>query len=101
MKTISPFTLLVLCSVAISACHPTSSQKSPEEGISDNTLTLGHVTVTAIQDNAKPRVMPRTLFPDASDSLFTALNLSEGVPAPTIVFRAQTDNRSLIFDTAK
>ena len=89
MKTFSLFTLLALCSIAISACHPTSSQKSSEEGISGNTLTLGPVTVTAIQDNAKPRVMPRTLFPDASDSLFTVLNLSEGVPASISVFWAQ------------
>lgn len=99
MKTFSLFTLLALCSIAISACHPTSSQKSSEEGISGNTLTLGPVTVTAIQDNAKPRVMPRTLFPDASDSLFTVLNLSEGVPASISVFWAQTDTCSILFDT--
>lgn len=99
MKSMRFHTMIALCCIAMAACNPSSSQKQTSDSKSNGTLTLGPITVTAIQDNAKPRIMPRTLFPDASDSLFTALNLSEGVPASISVFWAQTDTCSILFDT--
>lgn len=37
------------------------------------TLQLNSVKVTWIQDNAKEHLMPRTIFPDASDALIISM----------------------------
>lgn len=50
------------------------------------TLTLDGMKVTWIRDNASPRLMPRTLFPDATDALMDSLSLQEGIPASVSTF---------------
>ena len=55
--------------------------------------------VTWIRDNAGPRLMERSLFPDAPDSLITALGLDDGIPASMSAFLVKKDGNLLLFDT--
>ena len=50
------------------------------------TLQLDGVKVTWIQDNAKERLMERTLFADASDELIDSLKLADGIPSSMSTF---------------
>lgn len=63
------------------------------------TLQLDEVKVTWIQDNAQERLMERTLFADASDSLIASLNLQNGIPSSMSTFLVETDGISILFDT--
>lgn len=58
------------------------------------------VEIIPIQDNPHPHVMARALFPDAPDSLMTALNLQEGVPASVCAFLVKTQGKTILFDAA-
>lgn len=53
-----------------------------------------------IQDNLSPRMMGRTLFPDAPDSLIAELGLEEGIPASVSAFLIKTDGNEILFDAA-
>ena len=53
-----------------------------------------------IQDNLSPRMMGRTLFPDAPDSLITEPGLEEGIPASVSAFLVKTDGKEILFDAA-
>jgi glyoxylase-like metal-dependent hydrolase (beta-lactamase superfamily II) len=55
-------------------------------------------TVTWIQDNQGEKLNPRSLFSDASDSLFASLNLPDGIPASVSVFLLQVDGKNILFD---
>lgn len=63
------------------------------------TLTLDGMKVTWIRDNASPRLMPRTLFPDATDALMDSLSLQEGIPASVSTFLIECDGKRMLFDT--
>lgn len=63
------------------------------------TLTLDGMKVTWIRDNAQARLMPRTLFPDASDALIDSLSLQNGVPASISTFLVEKDGVRMLFDT--
>lgn len=63
------------------------------------TLTLDGMKVTWIRDNAQARLMPRTLFPDASDALIDSLSLQNGVPASISTFLVEKDGICMLFDT--
>lgn len=60
----------------------------------------GHVEIFPIQDNAKPRVMGRALFAEASDSLIQELGLEDGVPSSVCAFLVKTDGKEILFDAA-
>ncbi len=53
-----------------------------------------------IQDNLSPRMMGRTLFPDAPDSLIAELGLEEGIPASVSAFPVKTGGNEILFDAA-
>ena len=53
-----------------------------------------------IQDNLSPRMMGRTLFPDAPDGLIAELGLEEGIPASVSAFLVKTDGKEILFDAA-
>lgn len=55
-------------------------------------------SVTWIQDNQGEKLNPRSLFSDASDSLFASLNLPEGIPASVSTFLLQIDGKNILFD---
>ncbi|MBR4784481.1 MAG: MBL fold metallo-hydrolase [Fibrobacter sp.] len=63
------------------------------------TLVLGNgAIVTWIQDNVGEKYMPRSLFSDASDSLFNSLNKPEGLPASVGTFLVRVDGANILFD---
>ena len=64
------------------------------------TLQLDEVKVTWIQDNAKERLMERTLFADADDSLIESLKLQGGIPSSMSAFLVETGGIRILFDTA-
>ena len=55
-------------------------------------------SVTWIQDNQGEKLNPRSLFSDASDSLFASLNLPDGIPASVSTFLLQIDGKNILFD---
>lgn len=63
------------------------------------TLQLDEVKVTWIQDNAKKRLMERTLFADADDSLIESLKLQSGIPSSMSAFLVETGGIRILFDT--
>lgn len=76
--------LLSLLACAVTACS--SGQNDYE--------------IFPIQDNLSPRMMGRTLFPDAPDSLIAELGLEEGIPASVSAFLVKTDGNEILFDAA-
>lgn len=58
------------------------------------------VEIIPIQDNPNPRVMSRSLFADAPDSLFSALGLQEGIPSSVCAFLVRTQGKNVLFDAA-
>ena len=71
----------------------------PQSIESTKTVTLANgTTVTWIQDNQGDKLNPRSLFSDASDSLFASVNLPEGIPASVSTFLAKVDGDYILFD---
>ena len=63
------------------------------------TLTLANgASVTWIQDNDGEKLMPRTLFSDASDSLYNSLNMPDDIPASVSTFLVKVDGQYILFD---
>ena len=67
------------------------------EGTKTITLSNG-ATVTWIQDNEGEKLNPRSLFSDASDSLYNSLNMPEGIPASVSTFLVKVDGQYILFD---
>ena len=67
------------------------------EGTKTVTLANG-ASVTWIQDNDGEKLMPRTLFSDASDSLYNSLNMPDGIPASVSTFLVKVDGKYILFD---
>lgn len=63
------------------------------------TCVLDGVKATWIRDNGPARLMPRTLFPDASDELIKSLSLENGIPASISTFLVESDGIRILFDT--
>ncbi len=75
-----------------------STNKLPAvEGTKTVALANG-ATVTWIQDNEGEKLNPRSLFSDASDSLFESLNMPAGIPATVSTFLVQTNSDYILFD---
>lgn len=67
------------------------------EGTKTITLSNG-ATVTWIQDNEDEKLNPRSLFSDASDSLYNSLNMPDGIPASVSTFLVKVDGKYILFD---
>ena len=81
-----------------------NSETLAETGMhdADGTLTItlaNGATVTWIQDNEGEKLMPRSLFSDASDSLYGSLNMPAGIPASVSTFLMKIDGQFILFDT--
>lgn len=63
------------------------------------TVQVGDISVTWIQDNAEEKLMPVSLFPDASPELIDSLSLQAGIPSTISVFLVETDSLQILFDT--
>ncbi len=64
-----------------------------------STLELDGMKVSWIRDNAKDRLMPRSLFPDATDAQIDSLSLQGGVPASVSTFLVEKDGKYMLFDS--
>lgn len=84
----------IASAAVISSC---GSNNSDIEGV--KTIKTDDMEVTWIRDNAEPRLMEKSLFPDAPDSLITALGLDDGIPASMSAFLVKKDENLLLFDT--
>lgn len=77
--------------------NATSAEANAIEGTKTIVLASG-AKVTWLQDNQGEKLNPRSLFSDASDSLFASLNLPEGIPASVSTFLLQVDGKNILFD---
>ena len=88
------FTKLITCAaMAIALCACTNKKET------STTTDIQSAVVTPIADNAKPRLMPRALFPAASDSLVAALGLESGVPSSVCAVLVEYQDTKLLFDS--
>lgn len=84
----------------------TVPQTEKEQSIPNTTEPQGTKTfklengasLTWIKDNKDEMLMPRTLFSDASDSLFASLNMPEGIATTIGTFLLKADNDYVLFD---
>lgn len=101
---------MIVASVAllIAGCCSNTKKQTKEKASPDNTsvaiehiktLQLDGVQVTWIQDNAGEHFMPRTVFPDVSDTLIDSLSLQNGIPASISTFLVETNGIRILFDT--
>ena len=67
------------------------------EGTKTISLANG-ASVTWIQDNTGNKLNPRSLFSDASDSLYNSLNMPDGIPASVSTFLVKVDGKYILFD---
>ncbi len=74
-----------------------SASFAQAEGTKTITLANG-ATVTWIQDNEGEKLNPRSLFSDASDSLYNSLNMPDGIPASVSTFLVKVDGKYILFD---
>lgn len=74
-----------------------ASEMKLDDGL--RTLQVGDVSVTWIQDNAEDKLMPVSLFPEASKELIESLSLQVGIPSSVSVFLVETDSLQILFDT--
>ena len=77
--------------------NATTADAKATEGTKTITLVNG-AKVTWLQDNQGEKLNPRSLFSDASDSLFASLNLPDGIPASVSTFLLQVDGKNILFD---
>lgn len=100
--------VVVSVALLLVGCGGGAKKQTNEEASMDSTtmacdglktLQLDGVQVTWIQDNAKERLMERTLFADASDELIDSLKLADGIPSSMSTFLVETDGVRILFDT--
>lgn len=63
-----------------------------------STMELDNMKVTWIRDNANDRIMPLSLFPDATKAQIDSLSLQDGVPASVSTFLVEKDGKRILFD---
>ena len=95
--------------VALAACGGKAKKQAGDaarnaepvvwENSTMKTIQLDNVAVTWIKDNAKERMMERSLFPDASDGLMDSLALQDGVPSTVSAFVVKAGDKVILFDT--
>lgn len=59
------------------------------------TLMFDGMKVTWIRDNVSERLMPRALFPDATDALMDGFSLQNGVPASISTFLVESEGKRI------
>ncbi len=100
--------VVVSVALLLVGCGGGAKKQTNEEASMDSTtmacdglktLQLDGVQVTWIQDNAKERLMERTLFADASDELIDSLKLQNGILSSMSTFLVETDGVRILFDT--
>lgn len=104
--------VLMIAPMFLFSCSVQSKQSKDSETNAENavsvqeqqkdsmlsTLELDGMKVTWIRDNANDRLMPRSLFPDATEAQIDSLSLQNGVPASISTFLVETDGKRILFD---
>ena len=97
-------------SMLVAACSDTKTDKETATAETVGTETAAQVagtktitlsngaSVTWIQDNTGNKLNPRSLFSDASDSLYNSLNMPDGIPASVSTFLVKVDGKFILFD---
>lgn len=97
------FTTLLAASLLLNACttntKPQTTETETETKPNVVTLSDGSTQVYWVKDNPDNKLMERTLFPDASDSLLAELGLTEGIPASISTFVMKCDGEWTLFGT--
>ena len=96
-KTAEPAAQAVTETAQAAPENATPAEAGAVEGTKTVTLANG-AKVTWLQDNQGEKLNPRSLFSDASDSLFASLNLPDGIPASVSTFLLQIDGKNILFD---
>lgn len=92
--------LLVSCTNGKSEEKPENGEmESPAQTSVTKTMECDSMKITWIKDNPGDKLMPRSLFPEAPDSLIAALGLQNGIPSTVSVFLLETDSLKILFDT--
>lgn len=74
-------------------------QKQQNDSSMLSTIELDGMKVTWIRDNANDKVMPLSLFPDATKAQVDSLSLQDDVPASISTFLVEKDGKQILFDT--
>lgn len=113
MKNIIPgIEVLMMASMLLFGCSGQSKQSKEKSAKSEtadiqvqqndssllSTIEVDGMKVTWIRDNANDRVMPLSLFPDATKSQIDSLSLQAGVPASVSTFLVEKDGKRILFD---
>lgn len=110
---IAKIEVLMMVSMLLLGCTGQSKQSKEKSAKSDtadiqvqqndnkllSTMELDNMKVTRIRDNANDRIMPLSLFPDATKAQIDSLSLQAGVPASVSTFLVEKDGKRILFDT--
>ncbi|WP_300762713.1 MBL fold metallo-hydrolase [uncultured Bacteroides sp.] len=109
---IAKIEVLMMVSMLLLGCTGQSKQSKEKSAKSDtadiqvqqndnkllSTMELDNMKVTWIRDNANDRIMPLSLFPDATKAQIDSLSLQAGVPASVSTFLVEKDGKRILFD---
>ena len=103
LGTISLSMLVAACSDTKTAKETATAETAGTETAAQvagtKTITLSNgASVTWIQDNEGEKLNPRSLFSDASDSIYNSLNMPDGIPASVSTFLVKVDGKYILFD---
>lgn len=111
-NVIAKIEVLMMVSMLFLSCTGQSKQSKEKSAKSDtagiqvqqndskllSTIELDDMKVTWIRDNANDRIMPLSLFPDATKAQIDSLSLQAGVPASVSTFLVEKDGKRILFD---
>lgn len=111
-NVIAKIEVLIMVSMLLLGCTGQSKQSKEKSAKSDtadiqvqqndnkllSTMELDNMKVTWIRDNANDRIMPLSLFPDATKAQIDSLSLQAGVPASVSTFLVEKDGKRILFD---
>ena len=81
---------LAACMLIIAAC----AQKKQETAAKNEQST----TITWIEDKLGGNMQPHKLYPEVSDSLWSALGLKDGIPSSMSCFLLKTEGKTILLD---
>lgn len=98
--------MIVALAMALASCSGKKDATQQDVAATDTVavegveiLPLDDVTAVWLQDNAQEKLMPRTLFADAPDTLIERLDLQDGIPSTISAFWVEANGEHILFDT--
>ena len=104
MKTEKYLLVGAILALLCSSCGNTSQKetKNIQETmafVTTDTTVKDSLQLIWIQDNAKERIMPLSLFGELPQPLIDSLDIQNGVPASISTFLLETNGQYMLFDT--